>query len=206
MSISDLAYAGLEQAINQHIASDPGARGQMAQLHGRIIAIEILGPGQTIFLVPGPELTQLLASYEGEPDCTLHASPLTLAQLRRPMAEGEVAVPADMRVSGDAELAQEFCAILRRIQVDWEAYLTPYTGSLIAGELGKAIDFAAYWRDHIIDTLNREVRDFVQQDSGMLPERHEIAAFGNGVLQVEQRVEQLAARIEKLQEQRGTRR
>ncbi len=204
MSLSDLAYAGLETAINQHIASDPGAKAKLAKLHGKIIAIEILGMGQTIYLAPGPDLTQLLASYEGEADCILKATPFTLAHLRQPLSEGKTALPEDMQVSGDTELAAEFCTILRQIKVDWEAYLTPYTGSLIAGELGKAIDFAAYWRDHMISTLNQEVREFLQEDASMLPERHEIASFGNGVLQVEQRVEQLAARIEKLQKQKGS--
>ena len=59
MSISDLAYAGLEQALNHHISMDQNAKAQMAQLHGRVIALEVLGTGQTIYLVPGPELTQL---------------------------------------------------------------------------------------------------------------------------------------------------
>ncbi len=198
MSISDLTYAGLEQAINQHISMDQNAGAQMAQLHGRVIALEVLGTGHTLYLVPGPEMIQLLSSYEGEPDCLLQGSPLAITQLRRPVPEGEDPVPTDMRVSGESELAQQFCRILRGVEINWEAYLSQYTGSLIAGEVSKAIDFAGYWRDHIIDTLNRDLREYLQEESAVLPTRHEIDAFGNGVLQLEQRLRQLQQRIERL--------
>ncbi|MCP4125593.1 MAG: hypothetical protein GY753_00855 [Gammaproteobacteria bacterium] len=198
MSISDLTHAGLEQAINQHISMDQNAGAQMAQLHGRVIALEVLGTGHTLYLVPGPEMIQLLSSYEGEPDCLLQGSPLTITQLRRPVPEGEDPVPTDMRVSGESELAQQFCRILRGVEINWEAYLSQYTGSLIAGEVSKAIDFAAYWRDHIIDTLNRDLREYLQEEGAVLPTQHEIDAFGNGVLQLEQRLRQLQQRIERL--------
>ena len=198
MSISDLAYAGLEQALNHHISMDQNAKAQMAQLHGRVIALEVLGTGQTIYLVPGPELTQLLSSYEGEPDCLLQGSPITITQLRRPVPEGEDPVPDGMQVSGDSELAQQFCRILRQVEINWEAYLSPYTGSLIAGELGKAIDFAGYWRDHIIDTLNQDLREYMQEDTAVLPTRYEIETFGSSVEQLGERLEQLQKRVDQL--------
>lgn len=198
MSMSELAHASLEQALNHHISMDRNAKAQMAQLHGRVIALELLGTGQTIYLVPGPELTQLLSRYEGEPDCLLQGSPLTIAQLRRPIPEGEDPIPADMQVSGDQKLAQQFCRILRQVKTNWEAFLSPYTGSLIAGEAGKAIGFAGYWRDHIIDTLKLDLREFMQEESAVLPTQHEINSFGNSVQQLGEGLEQLEKRVEQL--------
>jgi len=203
MSISDLAHASLEQALNHHISMDQNAKSHMAQLHGRVIALEMLGTGQTVYLVPGPELTQLLSSYEDEPDCLLQGSPLTIALLRRPVPEGEDPVPTDMQVSGDKDLAQQFCRILRGVEIDWETYLSQYTGSLIAGELGKAINFAGYWRDHIIDTLNQDLREYIQEETAVLPTRYEIKNFGSSVEQLDQRLEQLQQRIERLKNTKG---
>ncbi len=198
MSISDLAHAGLEQALNQHLSMDQNARAQMAQLHGRIIALEVLGAGRSVYLVPGPEMIQLLSSYEGEPDCLLQGSPLAITQLRRPVPAGADPIPADMRVSGDGELAQMFCRILRGVEINWEIFLSQYTGTMIAGELSKVIDFAGYWRDHIVDTLNQDLREYMQEETAVLPTQHQIAGFGSSVEQLEQRLEQLQKRVDGL--------
>jgi ubiquinone biosynthesis accessory factor UbiJ len=198
MTIADLAYAGLEQAINHHISMDPDARAQMAQLHGKVIALEILGTSQAIYLIPGPEMVQLLSRYEGTPDCLLLGSPMTIAQLRRPVPEGSGPIPEEMQVSGDRELAQEFCTILRQIEINWEQHLAQYTGSMVAGEVAKAINFADYWRGHVVDTLNQDLQEYLQQDQAILPTRHEIEEFGSKVARLTERLEKLQQRINSL--------
>lgn len=201
MGIADLAYAGLEQAINHHISMDPNAQAQMSQLHGKVIAMEVLGTGHAIYLIPGPKMVQLLGNYEATPDCLLQGSPMTIAQLRRPVPGGCGPIPDDMQVSGDLQLAQEFCRILRQIEIDWEQYLMQYTGSLIAGEVAKVIDFADYWRGHVIDTIKQEAREYLQQEASMLPARHEIEEFSANVQRLTEHLEGLQQRIDDLKAQ-----
>lgn len=198
MGIADLAYAGLEQAINHHISMDPNAQAQMSQLHGKVIAMEVLGTGHTIYLNPGPKMVQLLGQHEATPDCLLQGSPMTIAQLRRPVPEGCSPIPDDMQVSGDRELAHRFCHILRQIEINWEQYLAQYTGTLIAGEIGKVMDYAGYWRDHIIDTINQDAREYLQQESSMLPARHEIEEFSSNLQRLTEQLEGLHQRINDL--------
>jgi ubiquinone biosynthesis protein UbiJ len=178
---------------------DPKARAEMADLHGRIIAIQISGTDQTIYLAPGPEIIQLFGTHEGEPDCLLQGSPMTLAQLRTQIPETGSAIPEDMQTSGDVELAKRFCQILRQVEIDWEAHLSKYTGSLIAGEISKAIDFAGYWGDHITATLKHEMQEMLQDDSSVLPSRHEIARFGAEVEGLSEQLKQLQKRVDALQ-------
>jgi ubiquinone biosynthesis protein UbiJ len=170
----------------------------MAQLHGRVIALEVLGIGQTIYLASGPEMVQVLGQYEGEPDCLLQGSPMTMTQLRNPIPADGTAIPDDMQVHGDTELAEQFCRILRQVEMDWETHLSKYTGSLIAGEIGKAIGFAGYWRDHIVTTLKQEAQGFIQDETSGLPHQHEVDGFGSEVNQLAERLQRLQTRIEKL--------
>ncbi len=198
MSISDLAYASLEQAINQHLSMDPKARSEMAQLHGRVIGLQIMGTGQTLYLAPGPEMIQLFGSHEGEPDCLLCGSPMAIAQLRTQIPEAGPAIPEEIQASGDMELAEQFCRILRQVRIDWEQYLAQYTGSLIAGEVGKAINFAGYWRDHVTDTLMQDVQAVLQHDKSVLLSRDDITKFSTEVNKLAQQLEQLQLRINNL--------
>ncbi len=206
MSISDLTYAGLEQAINQHVAMDSAAQAKLAQLHGRVIGLEILGIGHKIYLIPGQEMIQLFGTHEEDPECLLQGSPMTIAQLRNPIPEQGEAIPEDMRVAGDRELAEQFCRIMRQVEIDWEAHLAKYTGSLIAGELGKAISFAGYWRDHVIDTLKEDMQWLLQHEESILPDSHEIAGFGTDVAQLAERLERLQKKVIALQENKNLKR
>lgn len=206
MSISDLTYAGLEQAINQHIAMDAAAQAKMAQLHGRVICLEVLGTGHNIYLIPGVEMVQLFGSHEGDPECLLQGSPMTIAQLRSPISEHGEAIPEDMQVSGDRELAEQFCRIMRQVEINWEAHLAKYTGSLIAGELGKIISFASYWCDHIEDTLKEDIQGLLQQDTSILPSSHEIAGFGTDVGQLAEQLERLQKKVNAIQKNKNPKR
>lgn len=204
MSLSDLAYASLEQAINQHLSVDAKARTEMAKLHGRVIGIEILGTGQTLYLAPGPEMIQLFGSHEGKPDCLLQGSPMTIAQLRTPIPEDGPAIPDEMQARGDLELAEQFCRILRRVRIDWEEYLSQYTGSLIAGEIGKAIGFADYWRGHIANTLREDVHAALQHENSVLLSRNDINTFSADVDNLAQELQQLQQRISNLQNKKSS--
>ena len=63
MSVSALAYAGLEAALNRYLDLDASARKQMEKLHGRVIAFEILGLARTLYLIPGPGKVQVTGSF-----------------------------------------------------------------------------------------------------------------------------------------------
>jgi ubiquinone biosynthesis protein UbiJ len=204
MSIPDLAYASLEQAVNQHLSMDAKARSEMEKLHGQVVGIQVMGTGQTIYLAPGPDMVQLFGSYEGEPDCLLQGSPVTIAQLRTQVPADGPVIPEEMQISGDMELAEQFCRILRSVNIDWEAYLSQYTGSLIAGEIGKAFSFAGYWRDHIACTLRQEIQESLQHDNSVLLSRDDITQFGTQVKQLAEQLEHLQLRIDNLHNKKSS--
>jgi ubiquinone biosynthesis protein UbiJ len=97
------------------------------------------------------------------------------------------------------ELAEHFCRSLRQINIDWEGYLSQYTGSLIAGEISKAIGFAGYWGDHITATLTKDVQELLQHETSFLPGRDDIASFGSQVEQLQKRLEKLQLQINTIQ-------
>jgi ubiquinone biosynthesis protein UbiJ len=198
MSVTELAYAGLEEAINQRLALNPAAKERMGQLHGRVIALELQGFNTTLFFIPAPDRLQLLARHEGEPDCTLGGTPGTLLQMLQEPKEGATLIPEEITLSGDRELAQRFITILRTAEVDWERHLSRYTGELIAQEVGRLVRGGMAWGEHIADTLGAELRMMLQERSGPLPGRDEIASFLADVDRVRERVEQLEQRINNL--------
>lgn len=201
MSISDLAYASLEQALNRYIALDPEARQRLAQLHGRVIGIEVLGTGVRLYLIPGPARLQLLSCYEGEPECLLRGTPLALAGLKTggSGAHGaELILTGAVEFQGDTELGHRFGAILAGLDIDWEQRLSRLTGDALAHEIGNGVRALTGWGRHVGGVLSDELRYCLQEQARLLPERADIDAYVKEVDSCRDDVERLQARVERL--------
>jgi ubiquinone biosynthesis protein UbiJ len=198
MSISALAYASLEEAVNRYLALDPAAKAKIAKLHGKVIAFELLGLGQTLFFIPGPGRLQILSRLEDEPDCRLRGTPLALFRLGDPQGASERIFSGDVEISGDTELAHHFGRILGGLEIDWEKRLAPITGELAAEEIGHVVKGARQWGRHIHNTLGSEFREILQQDLRLLPEDGEVEGFLSAVDRLRDDVERLEARLDRL--------
>jgi ubiquinone biosynthesis protein UbiJ len=202
MSITDLACAGLEEAINRALALDPEAAHRLGRLHGRVIGIEFAGPELRLYLVPTPSRLQVLARHEGEPDCLLRGSPLALARMDSSSKEGaEQLFSGKVEIEGDTELAHRFGAILSDLELDWEEQLSRFTGDVIAHEIGNSVRAVTGWGQKVLDTLGKDLREYVQEEVRLLPDRAELQDYLAKVDTLRDDAERLTARIERLHQE-----
>ena len=195
-----LTVAALEQAVNHYLALDPDARQAIGRLHGRVIAFDLEGTGLTIYLVPAADgRVQLLSHHEGGADCRLRGTPLALARMSHPRAGSDQLFAGEVQIEGDTELAHRFGKILAAMDIDWEEQLSHYTGDLIAHDLGNLVRGATRWGRHSLDTLGRDLQEYLQEELRLLPVRAEIEDFLSDVDRLRDDVERLQARIERLQ-------
>ena len=193
-----LMYAGLEEAVNRCLELDPKARERLARLHGQVVAFELNGVGQTLFLVPGPGRIQLLASYEGEPDCRLRGTPLALARMGHPRAGSEQLFSGDVEISGDTELAHQIGRILGDLDIDWEEQLSHLTGDLVAHHTGNLLRDAGRWGRSSFRSLGLDIQEYLQEELRLLPVRTEIESFLGDVDRLRDDLERAEARLERL--------
>ena len=198
MSMSGLAYATLEEAINRYLSLDPAAREQMTGLYGRVIAFELVGLGLTLYLVPSPNRLQVLSGYEDEPDCTLRGTPLALSRMGDPKGSTDQLFAGQVEISGDTELAHRFGKILSAMDIDWEEQLSHYTGDIIAHEVGNFARTANHWGQRTMKTLGLDLQEYLQEEIRLLPVKPEIDHFLNGIDTLRNDVERIEARINRL--------
>jgi len=203
MSISALAFAGLEEALNRYLSLDPSARKSMERLHGRVIAFEILGLALTLYLIPGPGRLQLVEIYEGEPDCCISGTPLALARMGDHQANSDQLFTREVEITGDSQLAHQLGMILSDMEIDWEEQLSRVTGDLIAHRLGNLWRGTLSWGTNTATTLNLNIQEYLQQELRLLPSRLEIEHFLAGVDTLRDDVDRLQARINRLQQQQA---
>jgi ubiquinone biosynthesis accessory factor UbiJ len=198
MVIPDAALAGLETALNRYIALDPEGAARLGPLHGRLIAIELAGFGTRIDLIPGPDGLQVFGAYEGEPDCLLRGSPLALARMGLAERKEDQLFGGEVQIEGDTRLAQEFGAFLGGLDVDWEEQLSRLVGDPIAHQVGSGLRMVADWGRKSSDTLNQDLKEYLQEEGRLVPTAYEVQGFLDRVDTLRDDVERLAARIERL--------
>jgi ubiquinone biosynthesis protein UbiJ len=198
MVIPDAALAGLETALNRYIALDPEGAARLGPLHGRLIAIELAGFGTRIDLIPGPDGLQVFGAYKGEPDCLLRGSPLALARMGLAERKEDQLFGGEVQIEGDTRLAQEFGAFLGGLDVDWEEQLSRLVGDPIAHQVGSGLRMVADWGRKSSDTLNQDLKEYLQEEGRLVPTAYEVQGFLDRVDTLRDDVERLAARIERL--------
>lgn len=204
MTMRDLGYAGLEAALNGYLGLDPVTRERLAALHGRIIGLEVLGLGLTLFFTPDETgALQVHGRHEGEPDCWLRGAPLDLLRAGDRAKGADQLFSQRVRIEGDSGLAQRFGAILGEIDIDWEEHLSRIVGDVAAHEVGSAARAAQDFGRRAGRTADQNLREYLQEEARLLPTRYEVNEFLDAVDVLRDDVERLAARVERLRYRSG---
>jgi ubiquinone biosynthesis accessory factor UbiJ len=187
-----------EQAVNLALRLDPDTLRALAQLHGKVIAVEVEGLGLTLYCLPGPTGMTLLTHYSGAADTVLRGRPLALLQLAQRRDASTLLFQGDIRIHGDIELGQRFKAILQRAQLDAEEVLAKVSGDVIAHQSGVLWRECQRWWQASRTRLARDAVDYLQYEQQVLPQREHVNTFSAGVEALRDDVARLAARIERL--------
>lgn len=205
MSLSALAVDGLERALNAYLALDPEAGSALARLQGRVIAVHLLVPDLTLYLVPAADGLQILRHIEGEPDCTLTGTPLALARLGTAREKADELFTGGVRVSGDTELGQRFGEVLGALDIDWEEQLSRLAGDVLAHQIGRGVRGLTRWAGATGRTLVQDLGEYLQEEARLVPARLEAEAFLQDVDDLRDDVERLEARVARLERRLGGR-
>lgn len=202
----------MEATINAYLALDSQVQGKLAQLQGRVIAIELESapetPLLTLYILPGENGIELLTQYGSEADTVLSGMPLALAKMSLtskfeapnmncPNAS-EVMFSGEVVIRGDVELGQRFRRILDEIEIDWEEHLSHLAGDIVAHKAGNLVREVGQWWQQAFKTLANDATEFMQQESGLLPEAVELSQFMHEVDVLRGDLDRLEARVRRL--------
>lgn len=193
-----MANAALEKALNQCLRMDPETLARVTRLEGRVVALEIAGLAQTLYLLPTASGLRVQSVFEGEPDVTLRGAPFSLARLG--LSEHPTQVFGDgVEMSGDVQLGRKIQRILDGLKLDWEEQLSHVCGDVLAHQLGNGLRGLIDWGRQAGDTLGRDVAEYFQEESRDLVVRAELAPLLDAVDELRADLDRLTQRVQRLQ-------
>ncbi len=202
MSLPQILIASLEKAFNQYLSLDPETMRELAAMEGRIIAIEISGLDETLYLFPAADGMMILSDFDAEADTVITGTPLSLAKLGLSEDAGSVLFSGEVTISGDTRLGNQFKNILSRVNIDWEEQLSRYLGDIGAHQLAKAAQGFSQWFSRSLDSLQMDLGEYLQEESRLTPSNAELNRFIRETDHLRDGVDRLQARVARLEKKK----
>lgn len=190
----------VENLLNRVLRQDSRALAQLERIGpGRILAIDCNAPvSWQLFLRVGEDRLELLSACEDEPDCRITAPAHALASLLLSEDSNARMREADIELSGDTMLAARLQKLLRELDIDWEDQLAPIMGNLASHQSAEAIRGARQWSAKSREQLQQTLREYLQEELRILPDREEAEAFSDRLDELRLRIDRLNARLNRL--------
>jgi ubiquinone biosynthesis protein UbiJ len=198
VSVPALVLAGLEITLNRYLSLDPETLSRLAGMTGKLIAVELRGVGITLYMAPHSGGIQLLRECDGGADAVISGTPMALARVGIGEERG-LLFAGEVEIRGDVTLGQRFESVLRELDIDWEEQLSHLVGDAAAHQVGNLVRDALQWGAKSVDTLGRDLTEYLQEESRQLPQRDEVNKFLAAVDVLRNDVERLDARVKRLQ-------
>ena len=186
----------LDRAVAQALADSPRATALIAALRGRRLALEISGtPFRTVVESTGRTLKAFRPQQTDAPaDAKIVGAPLSLLALTGADAQA-VIQRGDVRIEGDAEIAQQFRELGLLLRPDLEAAMARVLGRSGAHLLVRGMRAAADWTRTAAWTSVRNVAEYLAHESGDLVSRSEAEHYLRGVDQLREQLDRIDARL-----------
>jgi ubiquinone biosynthesis protein UbiJ len=187
--------ATIENLLNRGLPRSPRARQLCAELTGRTVAIEVSTIGRVLLESTGVSLK--VNRGAGAAEAEIVGGPISLLALAGCAPEA-VLHRGDIRIRGDAELAQKFRELTLLLRPEPEEELALLVGDVPAHQIGRFARMATAWTRKAAETAVRNVAEYLGHERRDLVPRTEAEPFLRGVDLVREDVDRLAARLELL--------
>ena len=193
----------IENLLNRNLASSPAARELCAALAGRRMAIVVQGLSVRVLVESLGTSLQLKRDPANDPvaspaDAEIAGSPVNLMALAGATPEA-VIQRGDVRISGDAELAERFQQLGKLLRPDAEEEMAVLFGDSVAHQMARAVKNLFGFGQRAGETTLRNTAEYFAHESRDLVPRAEADVFLNGVDRVREDMDRLEARFAALE-------
>lgn len=199
MPFDSLVTAVIETSLNTLVNDDPDLVRRLSRLKGQIIQVNLKELNKTLTFVFSQQI-DVLADYEGQPDCYLSLNLSVLPELREQSNITKLIKQDKLILEGDIQLAQKFAQLMTDCKPDLEEWLSRVTGDVVAHTL---VQGAKNVGGIVASQANKHQNHFAQvltEEWKIAPAPLEVAHFCDQVDDVKSAAARLEAKLNVLLE------
>lgn len=197
-TVTETAIAWLDAAINRYLSLDPEVQAKLAELEGRVIAVQITGVNRSLYFFPHQAGMNVAEQYQGPADTTLRGSPIALLKMGMSRDVAPLMLKGEVEIEGDVRLGRRFKKILSEMDVDWEEYLARVIGDAPAHNLFSLAKKIINWGQQAGTDVAADISEYLQEESRDVVSKPELEMFYEEVDALRTRLDRAQARFDAL--------
>jgi ubiquinone biosynthesis protein UbiJ len=201
-----IATAAIETTFNKLIQDNAEHARRLSRLKGRVLQVHLIEMKKTLTFVFSQQV-DVLAHYEGAPDCYLSLHVSILPQLKDQNNITRLIKQEKIDVEGDLKLAQHFSQLMEECKPDIEEWISRVTGDVVAHTVVQGAREMTDWLKQQSRKHQNHVAQVLTEEWKIAPGPLEVAYFcdqvsdlSDGLTPVEERLKALATRINNMLE------
>jgi ubiquinone biosynthesis accessory factor UbiJ len=205
-NVADIAIERvLERAVTQARADSPRAVALLRALQQRTLRVRVSGTPFDIVFESTGETLRLRRAHAGagtdapSVDAAIIGAPLSLLALAGEDPQA-VITRGDVKIEGDAQIAQQFRELAMLMRPDLEAALSRLVGRSAAHLALRGLRSVGDWARASAWTGAQNVAEYLAYERGDLVSQPEAEHFLRGVDQLREQLDRLDARLQQLEQ------
>ncbi len=199
MPFEPLVTAVIETSLNTLIKDDPNLGRRLARLKGQVIQVHLKELNKTLTFVFSQQI-DVLANYEGKPDCYLSLHLSVLPELRQQANITKLIKQDKLVLEGDIQLAQKFSQLMTDCKPDIEEWLSRVTGDVVAHTVVQGAKNVGSLLTSQFNKHQNHLAQVLTEEWRIAPAPLEIAYFCDQVDDVKSQAARLEAKLAALLE------
>ncbi|EOB4973375.1 ubiquinone biosynthesis accessory factor UbiJ [Vibrio fluvialis] len=199
MPFEPLITAVIESSLNTLIKDDPELGRRLARLKGQVIQVHLKEINKTLTFIFSQQI-DVLANYEGEPDCYLSLNLSVLPELREQANITKLIKEDKLVLEGDIQLAQKFSQLMTDCKPDIEEWLSRVTGDVVAHTVVQGAKNVCALLSAQVSKHQNHLAQVLTEEWRVAPGPLEIAYFCDQVDDVKSQAARLESRLNQLLE------
>ncbi|PNH80683.1 ubiquinone biosynthesis accessory factor UbiJ [Vibrio diazotrophicus] len=199
MPFEPLVTAVIETSLNTLIKDDPNLGRRLARLKGQVIQVHLKELNKTLTFVFSQQI-DVLANYEGKPDCYLSLHLSVLPELREQANITKLIKQDKLVLEGDIQLAQKFSQLMTDCKPDIEEWLSRVTGDVVAHTVVQGAKNVGSLLTSQFNKHQNHLAQVLTEEWRVAPAPLEIAYFCDQVDDVKSQAARLEAKLAALLE------
>lgn len=184
----------LELLVNKALQLDPGTRYSLASQQGKVLAVEIVRPSLTVYLIPDTDELRLQSTYDGEITTRLKGSPLALLSLLN--SERVNLANSGVEVFGNTGFLIELQTLLQNLDIDWEEAISQVVGDVLGPSISESLRGVKRWFGERKSSAERLIGEFLTEEVRATPSDVELQQFYQRVDRLRLGLDRAAANLQ----------
>ncbi|MCA4022296.1 ubiquinone biosynthesis accessory factor UbiJ [Vibrio vulnificus] len=199
MPFEPLITAVIEASLNVLVKDNPDLEKRLLRLKGQVIQVHLQELNKTLTFIFSQQI-DVLANYEGQPDCYLSLKLAVLPELREQANITKLIKQDKLILEGDIQLAQKFAQLITDAKPDVEEWVSRVTGDVVAHSLAQGVKNVGGFVGRQAKKQQHHLAQVITEEWRLAPGPLEVAYFCDQVDEVKSDLARLEARLQKLLE------